>query len=133
MKIGRSTAYAIIATCYIAQQPEKKTVLSHDISNKYDIPLEYLLKILQQLVRANILHSKRGPRGGFTLARPAAKITMLQILETVDGPMVNHMSIADHTGKAKSGIRADKAFDKALAQARDHYKKITLGSLIGGK
>jgi Rrf2 family protein len=131
MKIDRSATYAIIATCHIAQQPEKKTVLSHDISKKYDIPLEYLLKILQQLVKANILRSKRGPRGGFTLARPAAKITMLQILETVDGPMVNNMSIADHTGKAKFGIHADKAFDKALAQARDHYKKITLASLIG--
>jgi Rrf2 family protein len=133
MKIGRSTAYAIIATCHIAQQPEKKTVLSHDISKEYDIPLEYLLKILQQLVRGNILRSKRGPRGGFTLARPASKITMLQILEIVDGPMVNHMTIAEHTGKAKFGIHADKIFDKALAQGRDVYSKVTLGSLIGGK
>ena len=48
MKIGRSTSYAVIASCYIGQQPPKKTVLSHDISKKYDIPLEYLLKILQQ-------------------------------------------------------------------------------------
>ena len=104
MKIGRSAAYAIIATGYIAQQPEKKTILSHDISKEYDIPLEYLLKILQQLVRRNILRSKRGPRGGFTLARPASKITMLQILEIVDGPMVNHMTIVEHTGKTKFGI-----------------------------
>jgi len=133
MKIGRSTAYAIIATGYIAQQPKKKTILSHDISKEYDIPLEYLLKILQQLVRGNILRSKRGPRGGFTLARPANKITMLQILEIVDGPMVNHMTIAEHTGKAKFGIQADKIFDKALAQGRNVYSKVTLASLIGGK
>jgi Rrf2 family protein len=133
MKIGRSTGYAVIAACYIAQQPPKKTVLSQDISKEYDIPIEYLLKILQQLVRGNILRSKRGPRGGFTLARPAQKITMLQILETVDGPMVNQMTISEHTGKAKFGPIADKAFDKALAQARDHYKKITLANLIGAK
>lgn len=133
MKIGRSTGYAVIAACYIAQQPAKKTVLSQEISKEYDIPLEYLLKILQQLVRGNILRSKRGPRGGFTLARPAAKITMLQILETVDGPMVNQMSIADHTGKEKAGLRADKAFDKALSQAREHYGKITLANLTGRK
>ncbi|MHC4742097.1 MAG: RrF2 family transcriptional regulator [Planctomycetota bacterium] len=133
MKIGRSTGYAIIATCYIAQQPEKKTVLSQDISKEYDIPLEYLLKILQQLVRGNILRSKRGPRGGFTLARPAGKITMLQVLETVDGPMVNQMSISEHAEGAKFGPPADKIFDKALAQSRDVYKKITIANLIRGK
>ena len=133
MKIGRSTGYALLATCYIAEHPEKKIVLSQEISKQYDIPLEYLLKILQQLVRGNILRSKRGPRGGFSLARPARKITMLQIIEAIDGPMVSHMSLADHTRRAKFSIRADKVFNKALSQARAVFKKIKLSNLVEGK
>lgn len=133
MKIGRSTGYALVAACYIAEHPEKKIVLSQEISKQYDIPLEYLLKILQQLVRGNILRSKRGPRGGFSLARPARKITMLQIIEAIDGPMVSHMSLADHTRRAKFSIRADKVFNKALSQARAVFKKIKLSNLVEGK
>jgi len=133
MKVARSTGYALLAACHIARHPDKKIVLSQDISRQYDIPLEYLLKILQQLVRGNILRSKRGPRGGFSLARPANKITMLQVIEAVDGPMVNHIKLADHTGCARFSVRADKVFDQSLAQARNVYKKVKLSTLIGGK
>ena len=87
MRISRSTGYALLATCYIARYSDKNIVSSQSISREYDIPLEYLLKILQQLVRGNILRSKRGPRGGFSLAKPAKKITVLQVIEAADGPM----------------------------------------------
>jgi len=50
MKIARSTGYALLAMCYIAKHQEQKIVMSQSISKEYDIPLEYLLKILQQLV-----------------------------------------------------------------------------------
>jgi len=132
MRIARSTGYALLAACYIAKHQEQKIVMSQSISKEYDIPLEYLLKILQQLVRGNILRSKRGPRGGFSLARPPKKITMLQIIEAVDGPMVSHMSLADLTRRARFSIRADKAFDKALAQARTVFQKIKLSNLVEG-
>jgi Rrf2 family protein len=130
MKIGRSTGYALLAACYIAEHSNEKIILSQTISREYDIPLEYLLKILQQLVRGNILRSKRGPRGGFSLARPPKKITMLQVIEAADGPMVSHMSLAEHTRRAKFSIRADKVFDKALSQARAVFQKVRLSDLI---
>ena len=69
MRVSRSTGYALLAVGYLAQHQDEGIILSQDIAKKYNIPLEYLLKILQQLVRANILRSKRGPRGGFNLAR----------------------------------------------------------------
>lgn len=94
------------------------------------MPLEYLLKILQQLVRANVLYSKRGPRGGFSLAKPANKITVLQIIEAVDGPMVSHLSLAEQTRGSKLGARADKVYDKAIFQARTIFEKAKLSSLI---
>ena len=73
MKISRSTGYALIAVGYIAQHYKEGAVLAQRVSEEYDIPLEYLLKILQQLVRASVLRSKRGPRGGFFLALDAER------------------------------------------------------------
>ena len=129
MRISRSTGYALLAVGYIAQHKNKKVILSQDISKKYDIPLEYLLKILQHLVRANVLHSKRGPHGGYSLARPANKITVLQIVEAVDGPLVSHLSLAEQIHKSKFGVRTDKVFEKAMAQVRAVFDKTKLSSL----
>jgi len=133
MRVSRSTGYALLAVGYIAQHQEQKIVLSQNISKEYDIPLEYLLKILQQLVRANVLRSKRGPHGGFSMARPAKKISMLQIIEAVDGPMLSQMNLAEHTHRARFSVRAEKAYEKAIAQARAVFAKTKLSNLIEGR
>ena len=130
MRISRSTGYALQAVGYIAEHKDKKVVLSQEISKQSDIPLEYLLTILQQLVKAHLLHSKRGPHGGFSLAKPVNKITVLQIIEAVDGPLVNYLSLAEQTGKSKFGARADQVDDKAISCAKDVFGKATLSSLL---
>ncbi len=133
MKISRSTGYALLAVGYIAKDKSDALVMSQNIAREYDIPLEYLLKILQQLVRANVLRSKRGPSGGFSLAKPATKISMLQIIEAVDGPMASHLSLAEQGQGAKLGAKVEKAFDKAITQARTVFDKTKLSALIQGK
>ena len=107
--------------------------MSQDIAREYDIPLEYLLKILQQLVRAHVLKSKRGPSGGFSLAKPASRISMLSIIEAVEGPMTSHLSLAEHSKGAKLSVKVEKVFDKAIGQARTVFEKTKLSTLIGGK
>ncbi len=130
MRVSRSTGYALLAVGYIAQHKDKGIILSQTISKEYKIPLEYLLKIMQQLVRANILRSKRGPRGGFSLAKPPKKITMLQVIEAVDGPMVSQLNLMEVARKAKFSARAEKAYAKGIEQARNVYDKTKLSDLV---
>jgi Rrf2 family protein len=130
MRISRSTGYALLAVGYIAKHQSKGIVLSQTISKEYNIPLEYLLKILQQLVKVNVLRSKRGPRGGFCLARTASKITMLQIIEAVDGPMTGELNLAEQTGGERFSIRTEKVYEKAVAQARSTFQKTKLSNLL---
>ena len=130
MRISRSTGYALLAVGYIAKNQGKKTVLSQDISKEYDIPLEYLLKILQQLVRANVLNSKRGPRGGFSLAKPPKQITMLEMIEAVDGPMTGQLNIAEQANGEKFSVRFEQVYGKAVAQAKSVLEKAKLSSLL---
>ena len=131
MKISRSTGYALVAVGYIAKHKEQKIILSNTISEEYNIPLEYLLKIMQQLVRANVLRSKRGPRGGFSLAKPIKKITMLEVIEAVDGPMVSRLNLTELTKKDKFSSKAEKVYDKAIAQARAVFEKAKFSDLLG--
>ena len=131
MKISRSTGYALVAVGFIAQNYKDGAVLAARVSKEYGIPLEYLLKILQQLVRANVLRSKRGPRGGFSLAKPTKKITMLQIIEAVEGPMISQLNLAEHAGREKFATRSEASYAKALAQARAVFDKTKLSDLLG--
>ncbi len=130
MRVSRSTGYAVLAVGYIAKHQGDGVVLSQSISKEYDIPLEYLLKILQQLVRANVLRSKRGPRGGFSLAKPTAKITMLEVIEAVDGPMNGELNLAEQADGERYSIKADKVYEKAVASARSVFQKAKLSSLL---
>jgi len=130
MKISRSTGYGVLAAGYIARHQKDGIVLSQTISKAYDIPLEYLLKIMQQLVRANILRSKRGPRGGFVLAKSTPKITLLDIIEAVDGPMESQLNLDEHSKRDKFTTKAEKAYAQGLGAARAVYQKAKLSDLL---
>ena len=130
MKISRSIGYALLAAGYLAKHQEQKIVLSDDISKKCNIPPQYLLKILHQLVRANVLRSKRGPRGGFSLARPPKNINLLQIIEPVEGPMISNLNLEEHAKGEKFCKRAEQAYEKAIAQARNVFKNVKLSDLV---
>ena len=131
MRVSRSTGYALLAVGYIAKNQGDGVVLSQDVSKQYDIPLEYLLKILQQLVRANVLRSKRGPRGGFSLAKPSNKITMLEVIEAVDGPLTGELNLSDQAGNDPYARKAEQTYNKAISQAKGVFAKTKLAGLIG--
>jgi Rrf2 family protein len=130
MKISRSAGYGLLAVGYIAQHRDKKIILSDTISQKYDIPLEYLLKIMQQLVRAGVLRSKRGPRGGFSLAKSPNKITMLEIVEAVEGPLTSDLMMTEHAPRDKFCIKAEKVHENATAVAKRVLKNTKLSNLL---
>jgi Rrf2 family protein len=130
MKISRSTGYALLAMGYIAQNQDKKIILSQTIAKEYDIPLEYLLKILQQMVKADVLRSKRGPRGGFSLGKSTTKISMLDVIEAVEGPMISRLNIIEQAPREKFTKKAEAAYGKAIASAKDIFAKTKISSLI---
>ena len=64
-------------------------VKAETIANHQDISLKYLLDILRDLKRAELVRSKRGPDGGFALSRPAAEISLADVFRAVDGPLAD--------------------------------------------
>lgn len=131
MRISRSAEYALIAVGYIAGNHKDGAILATRISNEYGISVEYLLKILQQLVRADVLRSKRGPHGGFFLARPAEHITLLQLVEAVDGPLTGDLSLSELTGGAPFSLKMEAVCKKAVEDVRAVLGSASLSSFIG--
>jgi Rrf2 family transcriptional regulator, cysteine metabolism repressor len=87
MKISAKAEYACLALLALAQQgPEAPPLRIREISEAHAIPERYLVQILLQLKGAGLVVSTRGAAGGYRLARPAAAITLGEVLAVIDGP-----------------------------------------------
>jgi Rrf2 family protein len=85
VKLPVSTEWVLHCATTVAQLEPGATASAAQLAAYYDLPAPYLAKQLQALVRSGVLAATTGPRGGFRLARPAAEITLLRIVEAVDG------------------------------------------------
>jgi Rrf2 family protein len=88
----------------MAGQKKDQPIASHLIAQARGIPERFLLKVLKPLVSAQILLSIKGPNGGYRLARPANDVSMLEVVEAVDGRIrgnapMNHDHPGDHLNK----------------------------------
>ena len=86
MKLPTSTEWVLHCATTLAQLEPGETASAAQLAAYYDLPAPYLAKQLQALVRAGVLTASTGPRGGFRLSRPAAEVTLLEVVEAVSGP-----------------------------------------------
>jgi Rrf2 family protein len=88
---SRSCEYAIQAVLYIAKESDSRPIQLKEVASALHIPLHYLSKILQSLVRSEIIQSFKGKNGGFVLSRPSDQITLGDIVLAIDGTgFLNH-------------------------------------------
>ena len=85
MIYSRSSEYAFRALTHLATQPAGGYSMVKDIAKTEEIPTHFLAKILQQLARKGLLRSSKGPSGGFALRRPARELTLLDIVDALEG------------------------------------------------
>mgnify|MGYP001253966226 FL=1 len=88
MNVGRRVDYAVRALSFLAGQSEGRVVSRIDIEKSQDIPSFYLSKIIKDLVAGGLVQSHIGAKGGFTLAKPANGISIKDVYETVERPLV---------------------------------------------
>jgi Rrf2 family protein len=88
MQITRQADYAIRAVRYLAKQGSEQRVSTSTVAKEMQIPPSFLAKIISQLSIAGLLHTSRGARGGVALAREAKDISVLDVVEAIDGPIL---------------------------------------------
>jgi Rrf2 family protein len=97
LRLSKKADYALMAVKHLAMRPDGASASAREIAEAYDIPLELLAKVLQRLVRARLLVSVQGTRGGYRLSRPAAALPVSDVIQAVDGPVaVTACSTDDH-------------------------------------
>ena len=94
LRLSKKADYALMAVKHLAVKPSP-SASAREIAEQYDIPVELMAKVLQRLVRSGLLMSTQGTRGGYTLGRPAAAMSVADVIQAIDGPLAITACTAD--------------------------------------
>jgi Rrf2 family iron-sulfur cluster assembly transcriptional regulator len=128
MRLSLQVQYAICGVFDLAYNGRDDPVQIRVISERQAIPARYLEQIFQRLRRARIVTSKRGPGGGYTLARPRAEITLRDVVEAVEGPLPKALAMAAPEG-GSSPLRPDFLWRELAERISEVLEETTLEEL----
>jgi DNA-binding IscR family transcriptional regulator len=115
ISITTKSPYALRALTELGRSGAEGPVPIGELARRRDIPVQFLEQLFAVLRRAGILRSQRGVKGGYAFARPPAEVTVLEIVELLDGPL---------------GRDADGVFADAAAAARDVLARTTVADVV---
>jgi Rrf2 family cysteine metabolism transcriptional repressor len=115
LSITTKSPYAVRALAELARSGATGPVPIAELARRRDIPVQFLEQLFASLRRAGILKSQRGVKGGYSFAREPADVTVLEIVELLDGPL---------------GAGADSIFAEAAAAARTVLQDATIADLV---
>jgi Rrf2 family protein len=131
MRISAKADYAVRAAMGLALVggPAK----AEHIAQRHGIPLKFLEKILFDLRHAGLVATRRGPEGGYWLARDPAEITVADVLRAVDGPLADVHGLAPEDVEYEEGFAAlQKVWVAVRTNLRTVLESITIADLAGG-
>jgi len=129
MRLSQSVTYALQAALLLAESGATRPIPCCRLASEGGMPERFLLQILRDLAKQGILHSTRGGGGGFVLDRDPAEISLLDLVEAVDGPLTGGLPAR----VCLSGETTDRLAEKLAGiaeQTRQNLQAIRLADLI---
>jgi Rrf2 family protein len=128
MKLSLQVQYAVCGVFDLAYNGQGEPVQVRVISERQAIPGRYLEQIFRRLRRAELVTSKRGPGGGYLLARPPREITLRQVVEAVEGPVTTALE-GEAPSESASALRPDFIWSELSARLSEVLDEVDLESL----
>ena len=122
ISITSKSPYALRALAELHLRGDVGPVPIAELARRGDIPMQFLEQLFATLRRAGVLRSQRGVKGGYSFARPASEITVLELVELLDGPLGRGSTgvFAQAAGAAREVLAESTVADVAEAQARSN-------------
>ena len=128
MRISRASTYAVLAAIQLSESPASPPVPCSQLAQLGDMPERFLLQVLRTLVNEGLLKSTRGVDGGYRLAKPLSQITLLEIVEAIDGPIQPELpQIGGLTSQSQKKLA--EALGDIAADAKKRLAAVTLSQL----
>jgi Rrf2 family transcriptional regulator, iron-sulfur cluster assembly transcription factor len=133
MELTRKAEYAIRGMLYLARQQEGNISMLIDIAGAVEAPRTFLAKIFQELAKTGLIKSTRGVKGGFVLARPPERITLREIVEAIEGPiMPNQCLMGEGVCTFQNTCPVHPVWRRLQAVTKGILDEVTLKTLSAG-
>ena len=129
MKLSRTVAYGVQATLQLARSNSSTPVPCSQLAAEGHMPERFLLQILRHLVTHGILHSTRGVDGGYNLERSPEEISLLELIEAIDGPLHSALPVGEGVPLQYDAKLRD-ALESITQTARQQLSAIKLSDLL---
>ncbi len=130
MQFTKAEEYGIFGVMYLAGQPKGRITPLSEISENQHVPEKFLAKIFQSLSRSGLIRSHRGVKGGFTLGRTPDKITIKEIVESIQGPYyISKCLIEPMEGQSPAMISLRKLLERAQGSLMKVFSSHTIKDL----
>ncbi|WP_432798395.1 RrF2 family transcriptional regulator [Poriferisphaera sp. WC338] len=131
MKLSKTSAHAALAIAFLAGRTNSGPTQARAVAEHLGIPTDSALKILQALSRHRLIKSQLGRSGGYILQRPADSISLLEIVEAIDGPIAGEMPISQHPHSLDHSMNIlHRACQNAADQLRESLERYNVADLI---
>jgi len=129
MKLSRTVAYAVRATLQLAKSDAATPVPCSQLAAEGNMPERFLLQILRSLVTHGILRSTRGVDGGYSLVRSPNEVSLLEVIEAIEGPLNTGEPLAEGMSE-ESQLRLQEALRTVTDNSRRQLEAIKLSQLL---
>ncbi len=130
MRLTRAGEYAVRCMIYLARKGKGVQVSKQEIAERADIPTHFLAKIAQDLARAHMITIKQGSKGGYSLLKDPADISLLEVVEVMIGEIyLNDCVGSPVTCKVSNSCSVHKVWEQARNQLRETLAKVNLAEL----
>ncbi len=119
MRLTSRSEYALLALLYLARDKSRAYVSAETIATSQGMPLKFLEQILLALKRARYVQSSKGQHGGYRLARPAAEISLAEVIRLFDGALAPTESVSKYFYEA-TPVSREKKLVKVFKNIRDY-------------
>ena len=127
--LSQTAEYALRAMLCLADCAGQPRTVA-EIARQAKVPPGYLAKVMQSLVRAGLVTSQRGLRGGFTLRREPSAVTVLEVVDAVDPLRRIDRCPLDRPEHAGRLCALHRRLDEVSAELQDSFRQTTIGSLL---
>jgi Rrf2 family protein len=133
VRISAKSDYAVRAAIVLAAAHAEGPVKADTIARSQEIPLKFLLNILSELRRGRIVTSSRGTHGGYQLARPAAEITVADVIRAMEGPLASvHEILPENISYPPPSESLRQVWIAVRASLREVLERVTIADLAFG-
>jgi Rrf2 family protein len=140
MRLSARVDYALRAAAELAAAADPGAdrpgapVTAEQLARAQEIPPKFLESILLQLRRGGLVRAQRGPEGGYWLARPANRISLAEVIRTIDGPLANvRGQRPEDLGYRGAATALQQVWIALRASEREILELVTLADVASGK